>query len=631
FGTGGATIRSTQDLQLLAGLPPVVREGDRFAAMATVRNASDRRMDVEVAASTGGAALPGSDVQLGPGEARELAWPVEVPAGRDSLEFGFEAREKGGQASDRMKSVVRVKPAVPVVPLQATLSQVNGRLEFPVERPQGALADRGGVEVRLTATLSKGTAAMEAYMRDYPYICLEQKTSRAVALRDEKLWAGVTADLTSYLDSDGMAKYFPQMEHGSEVLTTYVLAVSSEAGLELPEGPRTRMLDALKGFVEGRVARNSALPTADLALRKLAAVDALSRHGKFEGRLLDSIPLDPNLWPTSSVLDWYALLVREPSIQDRGRRLQEAEQILRSRLNFQGTTMGFSTEGSDCLWWLMVSGDVNAVKLVLAAVHSGRWEDADAGRLMTGALARQHRGHWDLTLANAWGRLALEKFSASYESVPVSGRSEAKLADATAYFGWNVAGPEGKAPEPPQPRLFPWPAGRAPLSVSHDGPGKPWAFVTSLAALPLKEPFSSGYKITKTWTPVQQKFPGRWSRGDVARVHLEVEAQADRTWVVVQDPVPAGSTILGRGLGGESAMATRGEKSEGWVWPAFEERAFDAFRAYYEYVPKGRWTVEYTVRLNNEGTFGLPPTRAEAMYAPEMFGEIPNAPVEVTP
>ena len=58
--------------------------------------------------------------------------------------------------------------------------------------------------------------------------------------------------------------------------------------------------------------------------------------------------------------------------------------------------------------------------------------------------------------------------------------------------------------------------------------------------------------------------------------------------------------------------------------PAFEERTFEAFRAYYEYVPKGAWMVEYTVRLNNEGEFDLPATRVEAMYAPEMFGEIPN-------
>jgi len=39
--------------------------------------------------------------------------------------------------------------------------------------------------------------------------------------------------------------------------------------------------------------------------------------------------------------------------------------------------------------------------------------------------------------------------------------------------------------------------------------------------------------------------------------------------------------------------------------------------------------MEYTVRLNNVGDFALPPSRVEAMYAPEMFGETPNARVKV--
>ena len=33
--------------------------------------------------------------------------------------------------------------------------------------------------------------------------------------------------------------------------------------------------------------------------------------------------------------------------------LQEAKAILRSRLNFSGTAMSFSTERSDAWWWLM--------------------------------------------------------------------------------------------------------------------------------------------------------------------------------------------------------------------------------------------------------------------------------------
>ena len=56
----------------------------------------------------------------------------------------------------------------------------------------------------------------------------------------------------------------------------------------------------------------------------------------------------------------------------------------------------------------------------------------------------------------------------------------------------------------------------------------------------------------------------------------------------------------------------------------FEERSFEAYRAYYEWVPRGEWTTEYTIRLNNGGVFKLPTTYVEAMYSPEMFGELPN-------
>lgn len=60
---------------------------------------------------------------------------------------------------------------------------------------------------------------------------------------------------------------------------------------------------------------------------------------------------------------------------------------------------------------------------------------------------------------------------------------------------------------------------------------------------------------------------------------------------------------------------------------ASEERRFDAF--YYEFVPKGKWMMEYTMRFNNAGMFELPATRGEALYAPEMFGERPNARIEI--
>ena len=39
--------------------------------------------------------------------------------------------------------------------------------------------------------------------------------------------------------------------------------------------------------------------------------------------------------------------------------------------------------------------------------------------------------------------------------------------------------------------------------------------------------------------------------------------------------------------------------------------------------------LEYTLRLDNPGTFQLPATRVEAMYAPETYAERPNAPLTI--
>ena len=101
------------------------------------------------------------------------------------------------------------------------------------------------------------------------------------------------------------------------------------------------------------------------------------------------------------------------------------------------------------------------------------------------------------------------------------------------------------------------------------------------------------------------------------------------SWVVINDALPAGAALLGGGLGRDSAMAVRGERREGAGWQAFEERAQDAWRAYYEWLPRGKHVAEYTMRLNASGRFALPPTRVEAMYAPETLGEAPNLTLEV--
>lgn len=667
FGTGATTIRSTQDLQILSGLPPLVREGDRFRAQFTLRNTTLRAMTVAVTARVPQLNLPQQTVRLLAGEARELAWEVTAPvlwvrgnAPAAPLSWDVSAVEQGQDAASKeVRDAIRVTQqlaaAVPVTVQQATLLQLDGALRFPVAPPAGAVVGRGGVQLGLQASLAEDLPAVRDWFRAYPYTCLEQKVSRAIGLRDPAQWQAVMSQLPAYLDEDGLANYFPPGEGarpgGSDTLTSYLLVAADEAhragiDMALPEAARAQMVRGLIAFIEGRIQRPGGLPTQDLDVRKLAALDALSRSGQAQARMLGSLTLTPNQWPTFAVIDWYSLLQRLPDVPQRAARLQEAEQILRSRLVYQGTRLGFVTEQQDYWWWLMRNGDGDAARLMLAVIDQPGWRD-ELPRLLTGLLGRQQRGVWQTTTANLWGGLALQRFSARFERTPVSGSTRAQWQNEGSAQVWEwsprpSAAVSTSASAVPQmtdsgfpvsalPTLsLPWPsAAPSVLQVAHKGSGKPWLTVQSLAAVPLTAPFASGYRIQKTITPIEQAVKGQTTRGDIVRVRLDMDAQTNMRWVVVNDPIPAGATLLGSGLGRDSDIASRGEQRAGAAYLAFEERSFERYRAYYSDVPKGRFSVEYTMRLNNSGDFALPPTRVEAMYAPEVFGELPNARVGV--
>jgi hypothetical protein len=63
-----------------------------------------------------------------------------------------------------------------------------------------------------------------------------------------------------YLDSDGLLKYFPIMEQGSDSLTAYVLSATKEAGYAIPEQTKNRMEAALTAFVQGKIVRRARWP-----------------------------------------------------------------------------------------------------------------------------------------------------------------------------------------------------------------------------------------------------------------------------------------------------------------------------------------------------------------------------------
>ena len=137
-----------------------------------------------------------------------------------------------------------------------------------------------------------------------------------------------------------------------------------------------------------------------------------------------------------------------------------------------------------------------------------------------------------------------------------------------------------------------------------------------------------GIRLTREVTPLEVKEKGKLHVGDTLKVRLTLLVDAPRSWIVLSDPTPSTATVLGAGLGRDSAILTWQLESHA----TNTEPAIGAFRAYYQWVPAGKPLVEeYALRLNSPGSFDLPPTHAEAMYSPEVKAGLKGEAIEVLP
>src|SRR3546814_8798456 len=154
---------------------------------------------------------------------------------------------------------------------------------------------------------------------------------------------------------------------------------------------------------------------------------------------------------------------------------------------------------------------------------------------MVGVAQRQRRGHWDTTPANAWGATVVRRFAELYPASAITGTTRVSLAGGSAAQSWPM-------PADAQPLSIPLAAGA--MRLRHDGGGSPWATVRVRAAVPLTQPLNAGYRIKRTMHIVKAADPKRLVRGDVVKVRIEVPAAAGRPWMLVNEPVPPGATIV---------------------------------------------------------------------------------------
>jgi len=134
------------------------------------------------------------------------------------------------------------------------------------------------------------------------------------------------------------------------------------------------------------------------------------------------------------------------------------------------------------------------------------------------------------------------------------------------------------------------------------------------------------YEAVDNPDDVRQDENGVWhiKAGARVRVHITMLAQDRRYHVALVDPLPAGLEILNPSLAVTGSLPQDpSAPSDNWWWgPWYEHQNMRDNRAeaFTSLLWDGVYEYNYIARATTPGTFIVPPTKAEEMYSPEVFG-----------
>jgi len=618
FGTGENSFITQQEIQVIPSLGQISRNGDELAAEFTLRNTTKEPRKLTV---LGTVAFEGSqpqeakgiglrEVKLGATGAELVTLGnVYIPAaGVTKAVYTVFVKNEVGQVIDRIVIRQDVRPQVYPRIWSASLQQLTGgTLPVPVSVPGESLRNTGGIKVALLPSLGGQLTTVNSTMERYPFTNMESLVSKAVVTEAKPDWDLAMSKLPAHLDGEGFVKYFPSgsLLSGSDVLTAYILSIANYAGLVIPDAVQAKMLSALTAFVEGRSNVGREATELDRYVRRVNALEVLARYGLAKPAHLTSLPkVASTQLPTSTLVDLVSLYT---SLRNEAES-QSAQETIRGRLTQTGTGMTLSGTGIATPTYLMTSDSRDQLELILVLTNhlKAQWSN-ELPLLVRGSVNQlRGRGCWDLTVANAVGSLAMKAFSREFEQGPVAGITIASLRQDKLSFDWNTAG--GRSGGTLNFRVPI--TGDHTMDLTHQGSGVPWALVSSELALLNAPKAERGIALEKTLTPQKSVY----AVGDVVTVTIKIKPDADMGFVSLVDPIPAGAKILG-------TEAVNG----GGAWPDAEEMSYESYKATYSYVRGAGIELAYKVQVNNAGTFALPSTRVEALYAPENFADVPNA------
>ena len=660
FGYGEARVTASRPLMARPALPRFLRAGDAIDAgvVLTSKGLGKAKVDVEIGLE--GLSLRGEarrSVDLEPGQSKEVRFMLAAPrVGKATLRW----KAQGGGAEDAVEVTreVRSPASIEAVALYGDTAEASAEKLGDLGAMRG---DVGGLEVTLASTALVGLGAGAEQLLEYPYGCTEQLTSRLVplvALRDlardfkiplpadaDKSAARTVAEILTRQRGDGGFGFWAESSEANPWVTAYALWGLHEAkrrGVQVPAGAIERATRHLRGALETMDKDPYALATAPFILDVLAdsgAPDPGRASRLFEDRA--KLPL------FSKALLAHAMVIGKG---DRA-AVEQLVGELEGSLRMSGpAARAVANQGDE--YAVLMDSEARTSALVLRALLAARPSHPLAARLAAGLLADRRGGTWRTTQETAWALLALDQYRKAQEKAAPDFDARVFLGQ-TEIFSAPFHGRGVEQPRIALPAANLAAAAGAPLAFSVDGAGRLFYQARLRYArkqLPAR-PLERGFFVQKTLRAVRpeelsaalgasaQAGASRFAGGDLVLGEVVVVTPSPRDYVVIDDPLPAGFEAVDARLattagsldvdraGGEGDGEGEGEDDDDRAaGRAYNPSRFireirdDRVLFLVDHMAAGMYRYRYLARATTLGAFVLPPTHAEEMYTPEVFG-----------
>lgn len=669
FGSGNATIRVSRPVTLRPVLPRFLTPGDRATigaavtntltrggtATVTIASADPARLRIESNATSrvtvaAGATVnvPFDAVALAPGAAR-----VRVNVRLNGETDGFE-----------------VPVAIGVIaPWETTAAdgQTADRAAVPIVAPAAALPGAGGLRIDLASTALVGLGEGARYLVEYPYGCVEQRASRALALMlsadlgeafrleglapaDMRTRAQSAIDelLAFQCDSGGYGFWPGRCDTTSPYLTSYVahvLQTAASLGYRTGDAQMNQTYSYLEQALAQPEGANPGWLTAYTAWQAFTA-RTLVRGGHAQDSHLTRLFGYINRMPVFA-LSYLADAVRASNAADV--RLPELERRIRNAIRAESATAHVQELADPELLWLW-SSNVRTTAIVMAGLIERGTAGDLAPKLARYLLSARENGRWNDTQENANAMAALVAYYRAFEPAAPDFAATVSLGSKTLASGeFRGRSTAAATTLVPLPDVLAAAAGAVrELVFEKRGDGTLFygARLRYQLAPASVEARDNGIRIERRFEPFVEAGASpaatSFAAGDLVRVVLTVTTPAERRFVAVTDPLPAGFEAVdgwfattARDLARESSVEGGGDESLDWLERMqrggfdYVEKFDDRVQLFATRLGDGRHEFSYLVRATTAGSFLAAPAWAEQMYEPEVNGRTSPATIEV--